>query len=788
MSEALEKVLAQDSYQSLRTGVATGTARLLVVLGAGASASGGMPTWTELRDRLVGELRRNASNRPEPQDARDTGIRAELIARESDLWRAFSELRSQLGEAEFSGQIHSAFASSDSATIPSIYAGLWRLPIRGMVTLNIDAFARRSFTAAYPSDPTKFLTGNEAGRLRSLIDGTHKFVVNLHGHLDDPVSWVFTQQHLDDLRRNRSYLEMLRGLFSSYTVVFIGVTADDVALGGPLAVLREEGIIAKTHYWITPRFDEGAREWASRSGVRIVKYDCHGGDHGAVEEMLEDLRRAREPEFVAPPVALDVEAASAIEAPSVLTGMDVEHIRATLNSRASALLLEAGGEEKFASLLDDYDHAVHRAWYVTTKAPDNRFLGHVLHREVARGAFGRVFEASERDGTRVALKLMKEDMRNDRASLAAFRRGVRAMRILERRGVRGMVSYRSASEIPAFVVMEFVDGPDLKQAKDSGLLSEWHEILAIGRDVTAILKEAHDVPERVLHRDVRPANIMIRNGWNGEPGEFETVVLDFDLSTYRGTTAESVLPEGSALGYLAPEQLSQRGRRDSREAAVDTFGVGMTLLFLVSGEEPPMNYHLMEQFESNVSRACRQVGRSHWRSLGARYARLVIACTRNDPSERPHLQEVLAELERLVSLDLGDSEDAARADELAEELVARDERLGGRYIWDPLSETVDVVTRSGLRVNVTGERDGSRVHLTIASDSTGNEDRAREPRRLARALEGASSDLRSGGWKIDSSQLEVRSMVIQASVAVRELWHSIDPYSRSLSKAAGRLA
>ena len=55
-----------------------------------------------------------------------------------------------------------------------------------------------------------------------------------------------------------------------------------------------------------------------------------------------------------------------------------------------------------------------------------------------------------------------------------------------------------------FCVMNFVEGPNLKQAVDGRFVTEWTTVLEIAVQLTRIIRRAHLLPERVLHRDIRP--------------------------------------------------------------------------------------------------------------------------------------------------------------------------------------------------------------------------------------------------------------------------------------------
>jgi serine/threonine protein kinase len=151
------------------------------------------------------------------------------------------------------------------------------------------------------------------------------------------------------------------------------------------------------------------------------------------------------------------------------------------------------------------------------------------------------------------------------------------MRILAQHNVDGMVRCLDASEIPPLAVMDVVEGPDLRRAVQAGLIKSWACRLRVMSELAQIVQRAHALPERVLHRDIRPTNIMFTT-WS--PDDWAVRLLDFDLSWHKGAIEKSILAATSVHGYLAPEQLTVRKGVSSRHASVDSFGFGMTMYYL----------------------------------------------------------------------------------------------------------------------------------------------------------------------------------------------------------------
>ena len=247
------------------------------------------------------------------------------------------------------------------------------------------------------------------------------------------------------------------------------------------------GIISQPHYWITERSDSQTDAWAEKNNVLVIRYQASSPEHLELVDTLNNLASYVQPDDEpSPPVSLELDfSAARLESPKELVTKDPEHIRSTLNSHAS-MLLKAGDENSFKDYEKfslEYDRAIHSAWYTSVFPGQNTFLGYQLQEEVARGAFGVVFRAIDQDGNSVAVKLLHAEIRKNADLLSAFRRGVRSMKILEENGISGMVRYIGASEIPATLIMEWVNGPDLNVAVQSHFIADWNQILDISNQL-----------------------------------------------------------------------------------------------------------------------------------------------------------------------------------------------------------------------------------------------------------------------------------------------------------------
>jgi hypothetical protein len=779
---------SQNSYQALRAIVAERTQPLLACVGAGLSAPTGLPGWGALRGRLVHALRNKAASLGSNQAAKLSAA-ATLAESEESLWVAFEILRRGLGETSFRDEVKDALKLAATVGIPDGYTLLTKLRIRGVLNLNLDRLASRAFGILNASELIVEHSGANIARLHQVLTEPPRFIGNLHGTLEDTGSWVFTKPQLDKLLRNRAYESFIRTALSTHTVVFLGITTDDLAIGGHLEALSRLQIQMPTHFWVTDRADAKTDFWAEQVGLRVIGYRAVDGDHSPVTECLKDLVTATPTdEPSAPPVALGREAARPNELPSstdMLT-WDAEKIREVMNTHATELLKDESnaGRELYAAFCKKYDQIIYRAWYVGTAPEDNQLLGYTLKREIAKGSFGRVYLATDPKGDQVAIKVLLENIRNETRMLHSFRRGVRSMRILSSHGVEGMVAYSEASEIPAFVVMEWIDGPNLAEAKASGFIGDWDMILRVALELAAVIRKAHALPERVLHRDIRPSNVMLKDYHSGS-GDTAVVVLDFDLSWHRNAFEVSVLHSTSA-GYLAPEQIRRTSSASTRNAAVDSFGLGMTCLFLCTGVDPLPDEHRHENWIATVTAACDAIPVPPWKSAAARFARLIVKATQDKQSARWDVAELEGELQRLHSA-VDDPAKVVAADLLAEELAAHTDCMNG-YRWNMDAMRAEKQMPTGLRYSIGADLQNERIRLSIEWAATGVEDRGHGLEKyVVSGAKKAAESLRAAGWRGISDTSGNAVVHISATIDVEALRDGVAKVATRIDRAVEAL-
>lgn len=205
---------------------------------------------------------------------------------------------------------------------------------------------------------------------------------------------------------------------------------------------------------------------------------------------------------------------------------------------------------------------------------------------IGRGGMGAVFAARHVDDRRkrAAVKVLVPiagEGKAERADrMARFQREAAAMERLTHPNVVQIYDFVRERDGSLYLAMEFLEGPSLaKILKQRGSLS-MREAVDFCLPVLSALEAAHKVG--VIHRDIKPDNIVLATVQDGK-GQIERIkVVDFGVARLKG---DSVTDAGQALGtpvYMAPEQ-AQGGDIDER---VDVYGVGAVLYELLTGRPP----------------------------------------------------------------------------------------------------------------------------------------------------------------------------------------------------------
>ncbi|MCY7166336.1 Stk1 family PASTA domain-containing Ser/Thr kinase [Streptococcus gallolyticus] len=196
-------------------------------------------------------------------------------------------------------------------------------------------------------------------------------------------------------------------------------------------------------------------------------------------------------------------------------------------------------------------------------------------KSIGRGGMADVYLAKDLilDNEEVAIKVLRTNYQTDQIAVARFQREARAMAELNHPNI---VSIRDIGEEDGqqFLVMEYVDGSDLKKyIQDHAPLSN-NEVVRIMEEVLSAMTLAHQ--QGIVHRDLKPQNILLTKDGTVKVTDFGIAVAFAETSL---TQTNSML---GSVHYLSPEQA--RGSKATVQS--DIYAMGIMLFEMLTGHIP----------------------------------------------------------------------------------------------------------------------------------------------------------------------------------------------------------
>ncbi len=334
--------------------------------------------------------------------------------------------------------------------------------------------------------------------------------------------------------------------------------------------------------------------------------------------------------------------------------MTVEKWREVLNSYQAAILAPRDRRREFLASTTDDPEVIEKALRMlealdqddgepTAAAPvaeEAEWTGSTVGRynvaaPLGHGGTGDVYLGWDTVlDRRVALKFLTHERAGVPAAIAKFVREAKAASALNHPNI---VTVHEAIQTrrALVIVMELVEGHAARTL--CGTPAPLDTLLSVGRQTALALAAAH--AHGIVHRDVKPENIMVRT-------DGYVKLVDFGLAR-RLSLAESTnggLPAGT-LRYMSPEQI----RGDSPGPASDIFSLGLVLYELAAGRHPFAEYPAFDSAAAILSEPVPGVELAN-PSLPARLTALIGAMLSKESDRRPAAAEVAATLH-----DIGES-------------------------------------------------------------------------------------------------------------------------------------
>lgn len=198
---------------------------------------------------------------------------------------------------------------------------------------------------------------------------------------------------------------------------------------------------------------------------------------------------------------------------------------------------------------------------------------------LGQGAFGTTYEAEDLTNyQRVAIKVLSLSQLTDWKSLDLFEREARVLANLDHLAIPKYLDYfheDTAQDHQFYLVQELVVGESLAALVKKGWHSNEAEVKQIASQVLEILDYLHRLSPSVIHRDIKPQNIIRRPDGKVFLVDFGAVQDNYRQTLIRGGTFVGT------LGYMPPEQF-----RGQVFFASDLYALGATLLFLLTHRSP----------------------------------------------------------------------------------------------------------------------------------------------------------------------------------------------------------
>jgi serine/threonine protein kinase len=267
---------------------------------------------------------------------------------------------------------------------------------------------------------------------------------------------------------------------------------------------------------------------------------------------------------------------------------------------------------------------------------------------IGQGGMGAVYKARQPALDRfVALKILAPRTGGDLDFSGRFSREARALAKLSHPNIVGVHDFGTVGQPSAadtgspieksgekpetgrmpvlhYFIMEFVDGPNLRQLEQTGKLTP-REALQIIPQICAALQFAHD--EGIVHRDIKPENVLLDKKGRVKIADFGLAKILGQEADFRLTGARDVM---GTPHYMAPEQVEKPQEVDHR---ADIYSLGVVFYEMLTGELP------LGKFDPP----------SHKVQIDVRLDEVVLRSLANNPDRRyQHVSEVRTDVESIT--------------------------------------------------------------------------------------------------------------------------------------------
>lgn len=192
---------------------------------------------------------------------------------------------------------------------------------------------------------------------------------------------------------------------------------------------------------------------------------------------------------------------------------------------------------------------------------------------IGEGGMAIVYKAMcHRLNRYVAVKIMRDEMAADEEFRRRFCAESQAVAMLSHPNIVAVYDVSHSDDIE-YIVMELIDGITLKQYMDRRGKLSWKETLHFSKQIAKALSHAHE--RGIIHRDIKPQNIMLLRDGTIKVGDFGIAALENEIDENNGQAIGSI-------HYIAPEQ----ARGNCPDARSDIYSLGVVMYEMLTGQLP----------------------------------------------------------------------------------------------------------------------------------------------------------------------------------------------------------
>ncbi|MDB4942806.1 MAG: Serine/threonine protein kinase PrkC, regulator of stationary phase [Labilithrix sp.] len=289
---------------------------------------------------------------------------------------------------------------------------------------------------------------------------------------------------------------------------------------------------------------------------------------------------------------------------------------------------------------------------------------YVIASAIGSGAAGAVYKATHRELRRsVAIKVLHPHYQQDPQFMKSFRGEALAASQLDHPNVMRVLDFGQEPDGLVYIVMEFLQGRTLQSLLDEERRLQTERAVEIMIQVCAALSVAHD--HGIIHRDIKPDNIMLVPSRNDEGRVYELVkVCDFGIAALQNPTRDDAelasLNDNIIAGtpeYMSPEQ----ARGTEVDARSDVYAAGICLYELVTGRPPFLGENAADILVKQLEEEPRPPSQIQ-KGLDSILEEIILRAIQKEPRKRQQsARELRVELKEVI--DPADAGGAAYDDE-----------------------------------------------------------------------------------------------------------------------------